>query len=527
MTVDFALRAPWYVRERGAFSLRDSRALRPEIQMYDGPNFVDRLLADPRDSLTFTDDDLWSYPVPVIPSITATGRERLATSRLITTNLRKLYQPSHDRFYAVVVEVFCDSPGLPRAGSHSDIEVRLVMRRQYTSVSGNRRPVRRLARNLLVELTKKQQPDGIPDDSASDLRDLWWADAAWRRRFEEDNAELFAEVTAHTDNQAWMVGAAGGQWRTVDTPPGLGRPPDSEQEFPMWRLPPRDDDCDAARTRSLWFGVIPTFSADHWTTPEGKVEQKLDDHAIYELQCFVRQKPPPGREHCPPKIYRSAPSEPFRLAAPMDPDGTKNRTVSLTLPDLRRLAARAGQQQGPGGVRIATPPNSQFVFNPFDGIPESGSGRIGAGGGICTFAFELFFIVAFFLFLLFLPIVVFVFQLWWMLALRFCIPPSASFDALADFFAEGGLIVNLSADAELEFDAQFGTDTKAYPVPLQIPVWPPQLIQATDPSSGDPIFADDPNFVNALILGTDPNDALKPEPPQLEPKPDDPLCPAP
>ena len=33
---DFVLRAPWYVRERQpAFGLRDRRALRPQIQMYD------------------------------------------------------------------------------------------------------------------------------------------------------------------------------------------------------------------------------------------------------------------------------------------------------------------------------------------------------------------------------------------------------------------------------------------------------------------------------------------------------------
>lgn len=64
------------------------------------------------------------------------------------------------------------------------------------------------------------------------------------------------------------------------------------------------------------------------------------------------------------------------------------------------------------------------------------SGSLGAGGGACTFAFELFFLVALFLFLMFLPIVVFAFQLWWLLALRFCFPRlSASMTALAAFFA--------------------------------------------------------------------------------------------
>ncbi|MGH3526419.1 MAG: hypothetical protein ACRDQ6_03800, partial [Pseudonocardiaceae bacterium] len=61
----FALRAPWYVRERGGFSLRDPRAKRPEIQMYDNTQFAKRLLVDPRDSLASGTDDLWSYPVPV------------------------------------------------------------------------------------------------------------------------------------------------------------------------------------------------------------------------------------------------------------------------------------------------------------------------------------------------------------------------------------------------------------------------------------------------------------------------------
>ena len=47
----------------------------------------------------------------------AHGRERFATYKLHTTKMRKLFQPTHDRYYAVVVEVFCDEPGLPRAGA--------------------------------------------------------------------------------------------------------------------------------------------------------------------------------------------------------------------------------------------------------------------------------------------------------------------------------------------------------------------------------------------------------------------------
>ena len=525
----FVLRAPWYVRERQDFSLRSSKALRPEIQMYDSPQFVKRLLKDPRDSLLpDKDDDFWSYPVPNTPSITAKGRERFATFKLVRTKLRKLYQPGHDRFYAVVVEVFCDKPGLPRAGSHTDFEVGLVMRRRNTSVFGQRRPVRRLARNLLVEMAKQENitldPDAEPD---ADVRDVFWADMAARQRFEEDNADLLATVTAHTDIQAWMVGDAGGQWRGLGEAPPAARPPDAEEEFPMWRIPPNPDDCDAAQTRSLWFGTVPTYSADHWVDEKGEVAPKLDDHGVYELQCFVRMKPEPGKEDCPPKMYWSYPSEPFRLAAPFDPDGTKNHNVSIAAPDLRRLAARAAQKAGPGGVRIMTPPKSQFVFNPSK-IPEQGQGRIGPGGGICMFAFELFFLVALFLFLMFSIVIVLAFQLWFLLALRFCIPPSISFTAVADFFAAGGVLADLNlavnAQLKLDFDAAFGTESELLAAGDRSPSWAEQLDAAKDPVTATKIFSNDASLTEALVLANDPSDALEPEPLPTETKPEDPLC---
>jgi hypothetical protein len=223
----------------------------------------------------------------------------------------------------------------------------------------------------------------------------------------------------------------------------------------------------------------------------------------------------------------SAPTEPFRLATPMDPDGTKNRTTTLTLPDLRNLAARAGQKQGPGGVRVVTPPQSQMVMNPFKGIPESGAGRIGAGGGICTFALELFFIVAFFLFLMFLPIVVLAFQLWWMLALRFCIPPSIGFSAMADFLATGQLITDAGFDADLqaELSLTLGTDPELLGAGERSPSWTEQLTDAVDPATGLPVFANDANLTHALVVSTDPTDAVAPAPLPREESPDDPLCP--
>jgi hypothetical protein len=67
---------------------------------------------------------------------------------------------------------------------------------------------------------------------------------------------------------------------------------------------------------------------------------------------------------------------------------------------------------------------------------------------ICSFALPLITIVAYFLLRLFLPIVVFIFQLWFLLALRFCIPPSITIDAglAARLDAMGG---GLDIDADV------------------------------------------------------------------------------
>lgn len=531
----FVLRAPWYVREREDLDLRSPRSRRPQLQMYDAPSYTEQLLRDPGDSLAFGDDDRWSYPVPVVPDPLDKTRLRLATSALVTTNLRKLYQPMHQRFYVVVVEVFCDSPGLPRAGAHDDIAVSFRMRRMHTTVSGKRRPTRRVAAALVRELAAAQDKKIAHTDP--DLRDLWWADVAWRRRFEEDHQEQLTQIETHLDYQQWLVSekTGAGRWHTVDDELAPVEEDEAEEEHQMWRLPVRQRDagCDAARTRSLWFGVVPTFSGEHWKArdPRGepRLEPKLDDHAIYEIECIVSQPHPTHPDRCPPRTWVSAPTEPFRLATPMDPDGTKNRTVTLTLPDLRNLAARAGQRQGPGGVRVVTPPQSQMVFNPFKGIPESGSGRIGAGGGVCTFALELFFIVAFFLFLMFLPIVVLAFQLWWMLALRFCIPPSIGFSAMADFLATGKLLVDIDADVDLkaELNIALGTDIGLLDLDPGDPEWVQQLSDAEDPATGTPVFANDSNLTHALVIATDPTDARVPEPLPREESPDDPLCPVP
>jgi hypothetical protein len=240
----------------------------------------------------------------------------------------------------------------------------------------------------------------------------------------------------------------------------------------------------------------------------------------------VSRKPVRGQEDCPPQTWWSTATEPFRIADPMDPQGTAKRTIAITLPDLRRLAARAGRPMGPGGLVITTPPKSQLVFNPFD---TTKPGAVGNGGSICTFAFELFFLVAFFLFIMFLPIVVFLFQLWFLLALRFCIPPSIGLTIAADFFAQGKLLAAFRADATVQaklavagltpdqaIDQIFGTDSTAPGAPQG--VWAGKI-------AATPAVAGDAGLTHALVKGTDPADAVQEQSPAQEDKPADPLCP--
>jgi hypothetical protein len=479
--------------------------------MYDRTDFVDQLIADPGHSMAFTTDDRFSYPRAKTPS--GTGIARFVTHELIHTKMRKLYQPSHNRFYVVVVEVFCDSPGLPRAGSHQDITVSMIVRRRLTSLQGTPAQQRKLARTLLAELAQSEPEPGRVD---LDIGDVLFAEEAERQRFEQDNAPLIEALQATVREQAW-ISTPGSGW--TGTPAGLTGhlPMKDEEELPMFRLPPRPD-CPPDETRSLWFGLVPTYSSDHWTDDDDNVRTKLDDRSIYAIRCVVTQPPGPGHEHCPDKRYVSVPTRPFKLAAAYDPDGTKNRTISVTAPDLRRLAATAGRPRGPGGMRITTPPGSRLGPVDFKAIPGSGLDPVG-GGGICTFAFELFFIVAMFLFLLFLPIVVLAFQLWWMLALRFCLPPSLSFAALTTFFATHNL-----DDLDIDVgDTQAEIDEK-----LTLQGHLDLVLGVKDAATAlrtpDSDFLGNPSLIEDLV-GITPPDEPPPLPdPEYLTTPPDPLC---
>ena len=123
--------------------------------------------------LTPTPEDHWGYPVPVGPF--GTGRSRLSTYTMMRTDLQKLFQPRHDRFYAVTVEVFCDQPGLPGAGRHHDIQASFAMRRQVVPYIDDGKSVRKLGAALVSSAAKVAI---APNQEDPDLREVWWSDKA-------------------------------------------------------------------------------------------------------------------------------------------------------------------------------------------------------------------------------------------------------------------------------------------------------------------------------------------------------------
>lgn len=119
------------------------------------------------------------------------------------------------------------------------------------------------------------------------------------------------------------------------------------------------------------------------------------------------------------------------------------------------------------------------------------------GNAICFFSIPLITIIALFVLNLFLPIVVFFFQLWFLLVLRFCIPPQIKFGADLD--------VALAAQPPgIDFDANFaisvnGTALLAADLNTQLKA---NIAKRISEDSGM-----DPNDVK---LGTFSNNALAP-----------------
>ncbi|MEK8086434.1 hypothetical protein WNB94_08460 [Aquabacterium sp. A3] len=418
-------------------------------------------------------------------------------ARLAPTGLRKLYQPTHDRHYVVSCELHCDVPGLPSVTRQQVCQAGFVVRRR-TSVQPAGADVNAIDEALkavraaeadwheLVHLARA----GDEAAPGSDLRRNVLrrqqalvqaaspAVASWEALLsrslatvDEARAALQAVQTregVRVQIEGWFPQVVNGrpsptfgEWRALNDDAQQADPcgvigasavptTTTEQVYPLFALvaDPRDTQHDAAG-RTMYYGVVPTASLQH----DLQGQARFHDQATYEVRCFVRRHSPcqarVGKQpDCFGAVTWSRPTEAFRVAAPFDVLGSANRPITIKLPDLRELAAQAAMR--PKGrlspVRMVQP---QHLSPNTDGSGLSG-GTMG-GEAICSFSIPLITLVALFVLNLFLPIVVFVFQLWFLLVFRFCIPPSVQANLTLDAaLAATPPGVDLEADFQVE-----------------------------------------------------------------------------
>ena len=219
---------------------------------------------------------------------------------------------------------------------------------------------------------------------------------------------------------------------------------------------PTQPDADAAGC-TVYFGLVPTGSSE----VDAIGTARFDEVTQYEIRCFVRRHkaacPRTGPQcHCP--ITWSDPTEAYQLAGHFDLQGTSNRPVTVQLPNLHQLQSDAlTLPPGSfGGLQTKAP---QSLMPAGSSFPPSGSM---GGAEICSFAIPLITIVATFVLKLFLPIVILAFQLWFMLLLKFCIPPEFGVDAgLSAALTAVPPSVDVSASFAASFDATWGATIDA------------------------------------------------------------------
>jgi hypothetical protein len=443
-TGDWRLVAPAYSWEPSGTPA--PRATVPIIQKYESSDFVTGFLADPTDSLPFDECD-YVYRTESSPSPLSHGRRsKLADWKLTRTSTRKLFLPTHKRFYLVVCELHCERAGFPNADRSEVCEAGFVVRRRRVvfAESAERdatRLVRRVARSS-ADLAEIAARSGAAAQ-ASFGGGVSLAEPAVG--LVEPPAEVMVAAeqaqTARQDLLAWAekIGAVSvvegwfgserdkiGHWQSVKERPGkIG-----EAFFPLYPLIPDPTIAGhPAQGRTIRYGVIPASSADH----DQNGTARFDDRSLYEIRCFVRKHDPacpkrlePG--DCNGPVTWSPPTQVYQLAAQQDLVGTSNHPITIQMPDIPALLAQAAAmpraQVAP--VKFVTPAGSSLHFDPNGSVPTSG--KLG-GASICSFSIPLITIVATFVLNIFLPIVTFIFGLFALLRLKFCIPPSFQLNA--------------------------------------------------------------------------------------------------
>jgi len=501
--------APWYRWPQAALPSA-GRQTGPALQKFAGADFIADFLARPQHSLVFdstvdvvSNIDLVSAVsgsnlpnklaslfaikadgTPVKPTEAGGILANLKRARLVPSDLRKLFLPTHDRHYLVVCELHCDAPGFPSANRKDVCQAGFVVRRRQRVMPPaliNEAGLKAQAlRTLEAEYAELQELSPLSGPEALARRAAIVAlkhSGSWASLIEQLHTQLQVQrktladwfvaqgisVTVEgwfADIQDGKTSKTLGQWHamsetkqqadsvvdTLDSVSGKTLA-SGESWFPLFPLipDPRDAQHDGAG-RCIYYGVVPASSLQH----DNEGRSRFDDVNTYEIRTFVR------RHHaCPNRVGKtpdcrgeltwSQASEPYRLAAPFDSLGCANRPITIKMPDLQELAAQV----------MARPRNKlspmKFI-QPQHLSPKSKAGAVvgGSMGGnaICFFSIPLITIIALFVLNLFLPIVVFIFQLWFLLILRFCIPPQIKFGAPLD--------VALAAQPPgVDFDADF------------------------------------------------------------------------
>lgn len=463
---------PWYRWPRPALP-EDGRVAAPAIQKFAGNSFVTDFLAMPQHSLKYDEvidvvnsHDLVSAgtvggKLSTLFALNSKGApagpgDAPFRARLAPSSLRKLYQPTHDRHYIVTCELHCDEPGFPRVMRQKVCQQGLVVRRRRSVVppgitSGDIEAQVAVVRKVEADLYELDTlaltanhpalTDGLRANALARQVELaksatppTWAGLVAQRRSDlaTKRAALhdwYKKNGVSVQVEGWFPQPdkgpdARGQWKLLaDEAAQLADITSGEQFYPLFPVvpDPRETTHDAAG-RTMYYGVVPTNDLQH--DVHGKPH--FDDLSTYEIRCFLRAHhacPPRAGKHpdCHGALTWSRATEAFRVAAPFDILGTANRPITIKMPDLRDLAAQAALR--PRGklspVRFVQP--QHLSPRVVDGKPSKSA--VG-GEAICSFSIPLITIIALFVLNLFLPIVVFIFQLWFLLVFRFCIPPS-------------------------------------------------------------------------------------------------------
>ncbi len=445
--------APWY-QWSDPYDPMAGRLSNPSIQKFESSNFVADFIRDPQHSLKYVDpDDFIQRPT-----------KSNGTYVLSKTTVRKIYLETHKRFYLVVCQLNCDLPGFPNSSRDEVCEAGFVVRRRIAKIpkaatKEATKAVQQIALNRIQLAQINELPPGMKIGATKGLR------AKVAAGYTAAQAELVSVATEYgitTKLEGWAPDEFEGigSWQTVEeTPEQI-----AEQIYPLYPVIPDPGIEDFSGGQgTLYFGVLPASSAD----VDEKGNSKFDDRMLYEARCFVRRHDPNcpktrERNDCKGELVWSKRTESYQLANQFDLSGTSNRPVNVFLPDLPALEAQAAQlKPGQGApVRMISPSDSNLeVSVPNDDL--SGISKKGASAAICCFSIPLITIVATFVLKIFLPVVMLLFGLWFLLKLKFCIPPSLSLQgdvAVELDVALGGIEVGL--DVDVAIDAGLFTDLK-------------------------------------------------------------------